>query len=139
MAIFSLTDDQLRQIKQWERDKDALEREIVERQAKLSDIAEKLKAVAVLRAQPSRQETRAVAATNGHAEPPESEGSSLTAAIEQIATTSSAPLTKKQLKEKLLEQHFSEDRMGPYFYTCLMRLKKKERIRVLDDGRVWKP
>jgi hypothetical protein len=138
MAIFSLTDDQLRQIKQWERDKDALEREIAERQAKLLDLAEKLKAVAVLRAQPSREETRA-AATNGHAEPPESEGSSLTAAIEQIATTSPAPLTKKQLKQRLLEQHFPEDRMGPYFYTCLMRLKKKERIRVMDDGRVWKP
>lgn len=54
MAIFSLTDDQLRQIRQWELAKDVLEREIAERQAKLSDIAEKLKAVAVLRAQPSQ-------------------------------------------------------------------------------------
>jgi hypothetical protein len=63
----------------------------------------------------------------------------LTAAIERIATASSAPLTKKQIKEKLRTEQFPEDRLGPYFYTCLMRLKKNERIRVMDDGRVWKP
>jgi hypothetical protein len=62
-----------------------------------------------------------------------------TSAIERIATTSPAPLTKKQIKEMLAAEHFPEDRLGPYFYICIKRLKKGERIRVLDDGRVWKP
>jgi hypothetical protein len=137
--IFSLTDEQLRQIRQWERDKEALEQDIAERQAKLADISEKLKAVAVLRArlpEIPQQEDQHPVKGNGSAE---AGNPNLTAAIERIAITSSAPLTKRQLKERLRAEHFSEDRLGAYFYTVVMRLKEKQRIRVLEDGKVWRP
>jgi len=67
---FSLTDDQVRQIRQWQREKEALEREIAECQGKLSDIAEKLKAVAVLGGVPAQIEhpqKRATRRGNGRA------------------------------------------------------------------------
>ena len=142
---FSLTDDQIRQ---WERDKEALEGEIAERQRKLTEINERLKAVAILRAalepseaparpEPRERSPRFRPPTNGHRQA-ESSGN-LFAAIERIATTSPVPLTKKEIKERLAAEHFPEERLGPYFYTCIMRLKDKERIKVLDDGRVWKP
>jgi hypothetical protein len=134
---FSLTDDQVRQIRHWEKEKETLEREIAERQSKLLIVAEKLKAVAVLGGTPAQIEhpqKRATARKGNGREAP-----NLTSAIERIVTTSSAPLTKKQLKEKLAAEHFSKERLGPYFYTCLMRLKAAERIRVLEDGQVSKP
>jgi hypothetical protein len=132
---FSLTDDQVRQIRQWEKEKGGLEREIAECQNKLSAIAEKLKAVAVLGGTPAQieQPQKRALKSNGREAP------NMTSAIERIVTASSAPLAKKQLKEKLAAEHFPKERLGPYFYTCLMRLKKGQRIRMLDDGRVWKP
>jgi hypothetical protein len=130
---FSLTDEQERQIRQWEKDRESLQREITDRQAKLSEINDMLKAVAVLRtARPV--EPIEMERANGSAA-----DLNMVAAIERIAATSAAPLTKAEIKERLAAEHFPQDRLGPYFYTCIMRLKAKERIKVLGDGRVWKP
>jgi hypothetical protein len=138
LAIFILTDDQLRQVRQWERDKDMLEREIAERQRKLSAINDRLQAVAKLGVEVPRSEPPAHANGKDETED-EADGRSLTEAIERIAKAALAPLSKKDLKTKLLAEKFAEDRLGPYFYTVVMRLKQKGRIRVMDDGSVWRP
>ena len=89
---FSLTDDQVRQIRQWEKEKGGLEREIAECQNKLSAIAEKLKAVAVLGGTPAQieQPQKRALKSNGREAP------NMTSAIERIVTASSAPLAKKR-------------------------------------------
>jgi hypothetical protein len=60
-------------------------------------------------------------------------------AIEQIANTAPAPITKKELKKKLSGAGYGEDRLGAYFYTAIMRLKQKRKIAVLPDGRIGRP
>ena len=137
---FILTEDQLKQVRQWERDRDALESEIAERQRKLSAINEKLKAVSMLGVQPPYADASKVHVNGKETETaPENKGANLTEAIERIAAESPTPLSKKQLKERLRAERFAEDRLGPYFYTVVMRLKKNGRVRVLDDGSVWRP
>ena len=135
---FILTEDQLRQVRQWERERDVLEGEIAERQRRLSTINDKLKAVAMLGVEPPHAE--APRANGKEAESTsEPQGANLTEAIERIAAASPTPLSKKELKQRLRAEHFAEDRLGPYFYTVLTRLKKNGQIRVLEDGSVWKP
>src|SRR5262249_345511 len=106
---FSLTDDQMRQIRQWQKEKETLEHEIADRQNKLLAVAEKLNAVAVLGGTPAQIERpqkrpRIVPRGNGKDTP------NLTSAIERIVATSSVPLTKKQIKEKLTAEHFPKER-----------------------------
>jgi len=66
-------------------------------------------------------------------------GMDLTKAIEQHAVASPEPITKADLKERLRLEGFAESRLQNFFYTVIARLKAKNRIQVLEDGRVWKP
>lgn len=139
LANFTLTNEQLAQIKQWEREKNFLEGEIADRQRRLGSLNEKLKAVAILGVQLRQTET-----PSARIEAPEdfklaADGSTMTDAIERIVNNSPEPMSKKELKAQLLAEKFSEDRLGAYFYTVIMRLKQKGRIRVFDNGRMWKP
>ncbi len=137
-AIFTLTSEQLAQIRQWQRDEVSLEGEIAERQRKLASVREKLKAISVLGVEIPQGEAADENDVIVIDDTSDSEGSSLTEAIERLANVSRSPLSKKELKAKLLAENFAENRLGAYFYTVLMRLKKKGRISILDDGSVWK-
>ena len=63
---------------------------------------------------------------------------SMMEAMDKIANNSPAPLTKTQMRARLIAQGFASDRMGNYFYTCVARLKAKHRITVEADGSIWK-
>ncbi len=125
------------ELAQWEKDKAAFLRQIADLQEKLGDVTKKLDAAATLKAinKPQSAQAPAVPATNGQSQ---RDAHSMTSAITQIANQSSAPVSKKDLKKKLSDMGFSEDRLGPYFYTVIMRLKGKKLIRVMGDGSVWK-
>lgn len=62
----------------------------------------------------------------------------MTAAIRRMANESPEPLTKKELKRRLLVDGYPESRLGSYFYTPIHRLKEMRQITVLEDGRIWK-
>jgi hypothetical protein len=71
--------------------------------------------------------------------PEEIDPTNVMGALRRIANESPKPLQKKELKAALIAAGVDEERInGPYFYVAIARLKDKERISVLDDGRVWK-
>jgi len=55
-----------------------------------------------------------------------------------LINESPKPLTKAELKAKLKAIGVPDERLGTYFYVAIKRLKDHERIKVLEDGRVWK-
>ena len=58
--------------------------------------------------------------------------------IERLANTSRSPLAKSQMRTTLAEMGIPADRLQSYFYVAVDRLKKKGRVSVLADGRIWK-
>lgn len=123
---------------QAEHEKDRLEHEIADLQRKLGLITNFLRLAAAYKEveepevadnadQPETVET----ATE------EIDPTNMMGAIAQIANASTKPLTKKELKAKLVERGIAPNRLGSYFYVAVDRLKAKDRICVLDDGRVW--
>jgi hypothetical protein len=62
----------------------------------------------------------------------------MTKAMEHIANTADKPLTRVTMKSRLLTLGFDESRMGSYFYVCIARLKRKGRISVTPEGKIWK-
>lgn len=101
--------------------------------------AERAKAMEWLRAAEVLTEGLASMLATGHDPAPEPPNpNDLTAAIEKLANEAPQPITKATLRDRLREQGFAEGRLVNYFYTAIMRLKKRGRIIVLRDGRVWK-
>ena len=137
-ASFELTTDQLAQIRQWEREKSSLEDQIIDCQRRLASLNEKLKAVAVLGIQLPRAEPQAAQTDTQPAFKLALDASSMTDAVERIVNESPSPISKKELKARLLAENFAEERLGAYFYTVIMRLKQRKRISVRDDGKMWK-
>ena len=60
------------------------------------------------------------------------------ALIENLANHSNYPMSKSELKANLLEAGVHESRLKSYFYVAIDRLKKKGRVTVLQDGRLWR-
>ncbi len=60
----------------------------------------------------------------------------MTKALELVANTSPAPITKQELRGLLAEMGFDEQ--GPYLYSVIMRLKNRGKISVMSDGKVWR-
>lgn len=127
------------EIAQWEKDKTKFLREIAESQDKLAAVTKNLEAAAILMArnkpQAPKTEKPAPAARNGH-DP--HDGANLTDSIADIANRSAAPVAKKDIKKQLAAMGFPDDKLGPYFYTAIMRLKGKKRITVQGDGKIWR-
>jgi hypothetical protein len=63
---------------------------------------------------------------------------SMIEAMATIANRSDRPLARATMKNRLLTLGFPDARMGNYFYTCVARLKSKNRITVTPDGKIWK-
>jgi hypothetical protein len=78
------------------------------------------------------------------AKPPISEAapshaeSNVMALIENLANHSNRPMAKSELKTHLLEAGIHESRLKSYFYVAIDRLKRKGRVTVLHDGRLWR-
>ena len=122
------------QVAEWEQRKSDLEGQITASQSELADIHRKLDAVAVLRGENESKPTRLVEiSTIGKTD------ESMIEAIERIVNAVPEPMKKLRLKRRLIADGFDESRLGNYFYTTIKRLKDRNRIVVLDDGRVTAP
>lgn len=123
------------QVAEWRKRKDKLDKVLSSTLQELADISTKLEAVAVLCGESPASSQTVETAQIDSSEPDES----MMAAVERIAQQTPKPLTKKQVKKQLKKAGFPESKLGNYFYTVIMRLKGRERIRVLADGRVTTP
>ena len=121
-----------RQVAVWREEKRKLETAISSTHQKLAEINKKLEAVAVL----SGEEPASLNPAESTRSEATDSGESLPNALERIARQAPAPLTKAQLRKQLAEEGFSGERLGNYFYTCIKRLKDRQRIHVLPDGRI---
>ena len=139
---FTITREMVEQAK---HEKERLEGEIADLQRKLSLVTQFLRMATAYHQDEVDPE---VTETSGEKRDPEGpaqepaqeeiDPSNMMAAIARIANDSTKPLTKPELKGKLIEFGIKENRLGSYFYVAIDRLKEKERICVLDDGRVWR-
>jgi hypothetical protein len=62
----------------------------------------------------------------------------MTDAIRKMVNESPEPLTKKEVKRRLLAAGYPKTRLGAYFYTPIHRLKQSKEITVLPDGKIWR-
>jgi hypothetical protein len=117
-------------IEQWERDAVGKEREaakLIEDAKALRARAEAGKLILGLSAQDS---------PNSEAEPATAQN--MTADIRRMANDAPEPLTRKELKKRLLALGYAPSRLTSYFYTPIHRLKEAKQITVLENGRIWK-
>ncbi len=136
MPSFTVTPELLDQAK---REKDRLEQDIDEAQRKLALVNQFLRLAAAY-SDESKADTKAEAPEEKE-EIEESESvdpSNMMDLIRRIANGSAKPITKTEMKAKLAAAGIQESRLGSYFYVAVDRLKKKDRITVLEDGRIWR-
>jgi hypothetical protein len=135
---FTITREMVDQAK---HEKDRLESEIADLQRKLGLVAQFLRMASAYYQEEADADASEASEEISSTESPQQEDidpSNMTAAIARIANDSAKPITKSELKAKLIESGIKENRLGSYFYVAIDRLKEKERICVLDDGRVWR-
>jgi hypothetical protein len=60
-------------------------------------------------------------------------------AIEKIANESAHPISKVELRRRLVALGMPIEKFNNYFYQAIRTLRSRHRISVLDDGRVWRP
>jgi hypothetical protein len=122
-------------VERYKREKARLEQDIAEAQRKLVAVNQVLRAALVLgEAADSHEESEAEKAQENQAIDPENVMGTMAALINQAPK----PLTKPELKAQLHAVGVPDERLGSYFYVAIKRLKDHERIKVLDDGRVWR-
>ncbi len=136
MPSFTVTPELLDQAK---REKDRLEQDIDDAQRKLALINNFLRLAAAY-SDESKADTEAeVSEEKEETEESESvDPSNMMDLIRRIANGSAKPITKTEMKTKLAAAGIQESRLGSYFYVAVDRLKKKDRITVLEDGRIWR-
>jgi hypothetical protein len=126
-------------IKRWEKEKDRLEGILAETQRKLGAVHSLLRAATILGpAAISEEEPEDVQIAEETTPAEEPESSNMMGMIRQFANESVKPITKSEMKSKLVAAGIPDNRLGSYFYVAIDRLKKKDKITVLDDGRIWK-
>jgi hypothetical protein len=60
-------------------------------------------------------------------------------AIEKIANESAEPVSKPELRRRLIALGMPIEKFNNYFYQAIRRLRSRRRISVLEDGSVWRP
>ena len=129
-------------LKQWAEDESRLQREITDRQQELASVQKMRAAAAVLSTSitplpGSLAVSRQISMlTNGHA--PQVGQKNMSAVIEDIAKRSPAPISRKELRKQLGAAGFADEKLGAYFYTAVNRLKKRKRILMTADGKIWR-
>ena len=119
------------QVKEWREKKAQLEVQIADAEVDLAVLNQRLEAVSIITAE-KRPDDNPALPKDGD----DTSSDNMIAAIERIAKRSREPLTKAQTKDLLRQEGFKEESLGNYFYTCVKRLKDKQRIYVLPDGRI---
>lgn len=126
-------------IEQAKREKARLEQEVTDAQQKLAAIKELLRAATLFTDELDADTAAEVAEKLEEIQETEApDPSNIMASIAYIANESPKAMTKAEMKEKLIEAGVPRNRLGSYFYVAIDRLKKKDRITVLDDGRIWR-
>ncbi|MGA2568202.1 MAG: hypothetical protein ABSF41_15410, partial [Pseudolabrys sp.] len=116
-------------IELWRAERDRLLDLLRDTQSRLQAVNQLLSAAAVL--SPSSLEEKPEEASD------ELDPTNVMGTMVRVANAAEKPMTKADLKEALREAGVEPERIeGSYFYVALNRLKKKERITVLPDGRV---
>jgi hypothetical protein len=121
-------------IERYKREKARLQQDIAEAQRKLVAINQVLSAAQVLGEVESDEEAETEETEAKQAIDP----SNVMGTMATIINEAPKALTKAELKAKLRSVGVSENRLGTYFYVAIKRLKDKNRIQVLEDGRVWR-
>jgi len=60
-------------------------------------------------------------------------------AIEKIANESTHPISKADLRRRLVALGMPVEKFNNYFYQAIRKLRSRHRISVLEDGSVWRP
>jgi len=118
-------------IEQWENDADAKDREAAALAAQAKALRARAEAGKLILGVSGEQKLR-------DADDPNTAVQNMTADIKRMANESLEPLTKKEVKKRLLELGHRPSRLTAYFYTPIHRLKETKQITVLEDGRIWK-
>lgn len=133
------------QITQAELELARLERVIEDASRRRDAVRAFLRAAGILRHDDNIGSEEAPSLTEEPEEPitderiPDHDSSNLQGLVEEIANASSEPISKALMKTKLKIAGVAADRAhGSYFYVAVDRLRKKGRISVLEDGRIWK-
>jgi hypothetical protein len=135
---FVLTPEQRDIIRQKQTEKAKLETIIADAHRRLAPLNDWLDAVTKVTGGRIEMSASSSVSSTGNAAVTESGDSvNMTVAIEKIANESTAPISRKDLKQMLAKKGYSEDRLGNYFYTVVHRLKTKGRITVEPDGSVY--
>ena len=122
-----------------QHEKDRLEEIINDAQRKHGLILQFLRLAAAYKIEPQPEQAETTSENEQPDQVEELDASNLMGTLTHVANETPKPLTKKELKTALVAAGVDEARVsGPYFYVAIDRLKKKERISVLEDGRVWK-
>lgn len=122
----------------WKQEAEALKREVAERQKRIAELEGDIEAATRLASRKQRQTDFALP------EPPtrninqvdHAPSTNMTDAMERVANSIPAPITKQELRNRLMDLGF-EDK-GPYLYTVIMRLKDRGKISVMSDGKIWR-
>lgn len=123
-----------------EQEKDRLEQVITDAQRKHGLILQFLRLAAAYKVEAApQQQSQPEQAEEADDTAAEVDPTNVMGTMRRIANDSPKPLEKRELKAALIAAGVDEARIaGPYFYVAITRLKEKEHISVLDDGRVWK-
>jgi hypothetical protein len=60
-------------------------------------------------------------------------------AIEKISNESPSPLSKAEIRQRLVAMGLPRESFNNYFYQAIRKLRSRGRIGVLEDGRIWRP
>jgi len=120
------------QIAAWRQRKQELEAEMLSLQRELAVVSKFLEAVDMA----GIEESGATFATPANGTAQHEEEGNMTEAVEQIVSKHGKPMPKAELKGLLRKRGFKEERLGNYFYTVIMRLKQRGKIKVERDGSV---
>lgn len=117
-------------IAEWRQEHDRLRAEIDHKLAEATRLSERIKAAEILL---PTEDSGGGHKPNGSTDDAEN----MTAVIEKIANGITQPISHGQMRDELRRRGFPEDRLGNYYYTAAHRLKRKGRISINADGKIW--
>lgn len=128
-----------RTVDEWRSERDTLERDVPIMQKRLALLNARLRMADFLLGEDFPKEASKEPALFSEAKPL-APGNRLNFidAIERIANGSPRPISKAELRQRLCALGFPLSSFNNYFYGAIRRLKWKERVRVLEDGSLWK-
>ncbi len=123
-------------IEKWEQEAAKYEQQLAEIGARHRSVLDRLDAIRNVvtqfngepKAPKAPKEPKVAGSSNGAAR------GGLANSIVEIVSASDAPLSRKELKSRLLGLGYPEDKLGPNFYVSINRLKQRNLVHVSSDG-----